>query len=180
MAKHLLNCECGRNVVVDTAQAGDSVACECGKTMAVPTLRQLRQLPLATPGKPADATSSWGVRQGLIAACLIVATLCAIVAAISYASQPVLPVFDPAQYTRMTNEQIERMSPMDAWRTWVNGYRNMGVSGFREFRHPATEEIQLDVNRHRLVQMAMLGAAGLAVVIAAGAAMTKSGSQGDR
>jgi hypothetical protein len=165
MSKHLLTCECGREVVVDTAQAGESIGCECGKTIAVSTLRQLRQLPLAEEQKVA-AASSWGVRQGVIASCLIAATLCAIVAAVSYSKQPEMPVFDPVQYTRMTNDQIDRMTPMNAWRTWVNGYRNLGVTGFREFHHPATDEIQLDINRHRLVQMTMLGIAGLALAIA--------------
>jgi hypothetical protein len=166
-------------MAVDTAQAGESIGCECGKTIAVPALRQLRQLPPAEEQKMA-AASSWGVRQGVIASCLIAAAFSTIVAAVSYSKQPEMPVFDPVQYTRMTNDQIDRMTPMTAWGTWVNGYRNLGVTGFREFHHPATAEIQLDIDRHRLVQMTMLGVAGLALVIAAGAAMTKSGRQGDK
>ena len=53
MAKYLVPCVCGRQHAVDTGQAGESLVCECGATVAVPTLRQLRELPPAREESPA-------------------------------------------------------------------------------------------------------------------------------
>ena len=41
---YLLECSCGREVVVEERQAGVEVSCECGKEISVPTYRKLKQL----------------------------------------------------------------------------------------------------------------------------------------
>lgn len=43
----VLSCECGKEHYVSNSQAGQEIQCSCGKIIPVPTLRRLRDLPLA-------------------------------------------------------------------------------------------------------------------------------------
>jgi hypothetical protein len=45
--KYLLSCSCGKEVPIETAQAGGNVLCDCGLSLKVPTLLQIKKLPLA-------------------------------------------------------------------------------------------------------------------------------------
>jgi hypothetical protein len=169
MSKHVLTCECGQTLAVDTAQAGETVACGCGKTIAVPTLRQLRELPLAVEesgSAEAAATGTWGVRQGVMAVCLIAAALCLAVAGYSRYSQPEMPQFDATLYTERMDRVVETMTPIDAWRSYVNSYRPLAMVGLQEFRHPAMDALEQEIHRHELVQTAMIGIAAIALVTA--------------
>lgn len=67
MATHLLGCSCGRQHRVAPAQAGQWLDCECGHPLAVPSIRRVRELPLAQeedslddtpPGSLPDAAAS--------------------------------------------------------------------------------------------------------------------------
>ena len=169
MSKHVLTCDCGQTLVVDTAQAGETVACGCGKTIAVPTLRRLRELPLAVEESGAAegaAVGTWGVRQGVMAASLIVAVLALAVAGYSRYRQPELPRFDAMMYTERIDRVVENMTPLEAWRSYVNSYRPLSMVGLQEFRHPAMDSLELEVRWHQLVQAVMVGVAVIALVSA--------------
>lgn len=56
--KYLLPCECGREIPVETAQAGEETVCDCGKTLAVPRLLELKRLPSADEGETPEAALS--------------------------------------------------------------------------------------------------------------------------
>lgn len=43
----VLSCECGKEHYVSSSQAGQEIQCSCGTMIPVPTLRGLRELPLA-------------------------------------------------------------------------------------------------------------------------------------
>ncbi len=45
--KYLLSCSCGKTVPIETSQAGGNVLCECGLTLKIPSLLQIKKLPLA-------------------------------------------------------------------------------------------------------------------------------------
>ena len=45
--KYLLSCTCGKDVPIETAQAGGNVLCDCGLSLKVPTLLQIKKLPFA-------------------------------------------------------------------------------------------------------------------------------------
>jgi hypothetical protein len=45
--QYLLCCSCGIEVPIETAQAGGNVLCDCGLSLKVPTLLQIKKLPLA-------------------------------------------------------------------------------------------------------------------------------------
>ncbi len=51
---HVLTCSCGAKHLVTVSQAGQSLACACGNSLSIPTLRGLKELPLADDqAKPA-------------------------------------------------------------------------------------------------------------------------------
>ena len=45
--KYLLPCSCGKEVLIETSQAGGNVLCECERSLKIPTLLQMKRLPLA-------------------------------------------------------------------------------------------------------------------------------------
>jgi len=44
--KYLLPCSCGKDVPIETSQAGGNALCDCGRNLKVPTLLQIKKLPL--------------------------------------------------------------------------------------------------------------------------------------
>ncbi len=62
---HLLTCECGRKLSVNTKQSGQELTCECGKRLVVPTMRGLSQLPVdpASQASPSPRSSVEAARS---------------------------------------------------------------------------------------------------------------------
>jgi hypothetical protein len=63
MTAHLLDCSCGAQHSVTAQQAGGQIACRCGATVAVPTLRKLRELPVAERTTTVETARGWGPRM---------------------------------------------------------------------------------------------------------------------
>lgn len=57
--KYLLPCECGQSVEVEPGQAGQTVTCPCGKGLLVPSMLQVKALPVA-PEKPVSQSRKTG------------------------------------------------------------------------------------------------------------------------
>jgi len=49
--KHLLPCKCGQSVEIEPGQAGQTVVCGCGENLLVPSMLQVKALPVV-PEKP--------------------------------------------------------------------------------------------------------------------------------
>lgn len=66
-ATYLLPCHSGKTVEVTVANAGRTVVCPCGKQVDVPTLRELKKLPLAEVDAAAgkSTASNWTLQQGV-------------------------------------------------------------------------------------------------------------------
>ena len=45
--KYLLPCKCGQSVEIEPSQAGQTVACGCGEGLLIPSMLQIRALPIA-------------------------------------------------------------------------------------------------------------------------------------
>ncbi|MCL2306578.1 MAG: hypothetical protein FWC43_14665 [Planctomycetaceae bacterium] len=43
--KYLLPCSCGKEVSIETSQAGGNVLCDCGLSLRIPSLLKIKQLP---------------------------------------------------------------------------------------------------------------------------------------
>jgi len=166
MAKYLLTCACGRQHTVETRQAGESLACDCGSQVAVPTLRQLRQLPAASEETTAAAGPAWGLRQGAITMILLLAAACLALAGVSRYSERPVPTLDAVQYTENVDRLVGNMTPLEGWQRWIETYQPLTTTGFEVYKHPATDAMQQNLDWHRWIQKAMLAAAVVCVVAA--------------
>jgi hypothetical protein len=101
-ASYLLPCACGREIVVEPRQAGESVRCRCGRDCAVPTLREVRSLrpAQASAATRAQTDSTWGNPQRFLAAGVVVLLLAGIQAVILYRQLP-------AQFARLPTPEAE-------------------------------------------------------------------------
>ena len=115
MSTYLLTCECGLDILVQVAQAGDQLACSCGASIAVPNLRDVKQLPLADDQlhKP---KGEWNATGGSIFALAIVFIAAGLtVAAYNYSEGKQLITTDT---TDMENEYgnivIDQMPPFES------------------------------------------------------------------
>jgi hypothetical protein len=181
MAKYLVPCACGRRLAVDTGQAGESLVCDCGATVAVPTLRQLRQLPATREESAPVGGPAWGFRQGAITVSLLLAAVCLIVATASRMSERPVPTIDPAARTSLVDRQVTAMTPLDAWQSWNDSYQSLSTTGFEVYKHPATDAMQQNLDWHRWIQWSTLGLAAVFVAAAAvGWMVPKSASQATR
>lgn len=146
------------------------MVCSCGASLDVPPLRQLRELPL-TSTTDVGTQPVWSVRQGAIAANLILALLLAASAGIAWYKEPSLPKFEPQAYTRFVENRVANSSPAEGWKMWVDSYLPLARTGVQEFQNINTQAIQRQIDRRRFFEMMMLIAAGVFVAAAAGFAV---------
>jgi hypothetical protein len=88
---YLLPCSCGRNVIVQPRNAGETVRCECGRETTAPTMREIRRLQPAEAIAARDATpgekTPWGKSQRLLLVGTVVIVLAAILAMVLFYGQ---------------------------------------------------------------------------------------------
>jgi hypothetical protein len=168
MARYLLTCECGASVPVEAGQAGGQVNCTCGRPLDVPPLRHLRHLPAAAPtqAERAQTGSRWSVRHGIATLCLLVAGVLAAVAAWSRFNEPVVPEFNPAAHTGHMENQIDALTPEQAWQVWVYQYQPLAEVGFAPLENRQEPAIRAYIENQRFFQRAVLIAAGVCAAIA--------------
>ncbi len=65
-AKYLLPCACGRKLVVEPSQAGETITCPCGSQLEVPSMQAIRQLEMARTRSDQGSEARWGFRQATI------------------------------------------------------------------------------------------------------------------
>ena len=136
MAKYLLQCECGESHVISNHQAGKTIACSCGKDLVVPTLRNLAELPRVDEAddKP---KSSWGVRQGVFTAALLVALLLGGVAAWFQWQTPAPPEpFDVIARSEFFEENVDKLTAEQAWKLWMIEFKPLEKLGIRQMVTP--------------------------------------------
>jgi hypothetical protein len=165
MSAYLLPCACGNSVPVDIGQAGGRVACSCGTQLDVPTLRQLRHLPRATVAEEKKSGGSWGTRQGIVAASLIVAAALSAWGAWIWWTGPVMPTFDPATRLRAVEEQIK--TPAGAWEAWIDYYRPMAEKGIPLFRIGNADVVEARIAHARFMRWMLWAIAGIFAIVAA-------------
>ena len=174
MAKHLVPCTCGRTLAADAAQAGETLHCECGALVAVPTLRQLRQMPIARDEHATSARvrPAWGAAQGVAAVCLIVAALSLVVAGYLWLTEPTLPTFDAPANIQLVGRRIDQLTPVEAWRRWIGVYQPLAANGFTAFEHPAAGAITAAIGSRRLLESALVGVAVICLLAAGGLSLS--------
>lgn len=177
MAKYLVACTCGRQHTVETRQAGETIACECGATVAVPTLRQLRQLPEARmeAAGASPPSTSWGGRQRAITVSLLLVMACLAVAGLSRTMEQPLPEFSATEYTKSVDRMMGAMTPLQAWESWHRLYAPLRTTGFEVYKPPQQAQMEQALTWHRWVQRISLALAALCGVVAVAAWFSKRG-----
>jgi len=56
--KYLLPCSCGKDVPIETSQAGGNVLCDCGLSVQVPSLLKIKKLPLVGEAQVQSAATA--------------------------------------------------------------------------------------------------------------------------
>lgn len=119
--QYLLPCRCGNEVIVDSTQAGETVACSCGEQLLVPTLRGLRGLkpagaaPAARPA-PRRSTNSLGC---LFAASLLVFVAATIAGVVAYTVRSNIDAtVDEAKFLEVGDNMIDKMGIDEALEHW--------------------------------------------------------------
>jgi hypothetical protein len=165
MSKHLLTCECGEKVPVDIGQAGGQVTCSCGRPLNVPTLRNLKQLPVAeTPASAVAGQAPWNIKKGFVAAGLILAGILVAYAAWNHFSEPVVPQFDPSVRSAAVEQGLEKMTPAESWDMWVQVYRPLADKGFGVFEYPHKAAIEEHIAQRRVLQATLLVVAAVLAI----------------
>lgn len=120
--KYRLDCQCGATLPVGGGQAGDQVSCTaCGQTLAVPTLRELSQLPVVADSV-AGNQRSWDLSKGL----LLLGGLLAVLSwgAAAWLRMPVESPVDPD----LIRKSVMESSDAEIYDAWKNHFSTSTVS----------------------------------------------------
>ncbi len=111
-AQYFLPCSCGRETVVETSQAGQTVRCTCGADLEVPTLMQMSSLRRAEQERPIAPASRWGLRQRLMLIGALIALPALVAAAYLFSNLPaqeqVVPTYAP----------LDSLTIGETWQIW--------------------------------------------------------------
>jgi hypothetical protein len=170
MSKYLVECSCGNKLPVEMGQAGGRITCSCGNFVDVPTLRKLRHLPPAET-EVVRPTSTWSARKGLITASLLVAGALTIVNAWSWFTQPKIPEFNAATYlSDVIEPRLKAMTPTGAWEWWINYYKPLAETGFRNLELSRRAEMEAIIAARQSLRRTLWIVAAIAAATAAVAA----------
>jgi hypothetical protein len=125
---YLLPCtSCQQSIPVEAVQAGDVVRCECGAKVAVPTLREIRCLPVPEDGQSAGSQSDgaavvagWGkLQRYLFAIGFLCAAVSAGLAVSAYLSAARIEYQEIAKLDQLAGEKmIDALTPVGAYEAW--------------------------------------------------------------
>ncbi len=116
-----LPCDCGREFLVTSIQAGEVLTCGCGRAREVPTLRALKKLPLSdlAPG-PGARTRRWTALQGAIFNLGLVVALISLAAIAFFGWQrSKLDLRKPGLQDEEMLARVMELTPSQAWSAWV-------------------------------------------------------------
>jgi hypothetical protein len=118
-----LVCSCGATHLVTTSQAGQELTCSCGKPLPIPTLRVLRELPVAespNQSRPQDndhaTTRRPSVLIGLMFAVIVLALPTAIF--FTYQRLTVDTSYTEANDREQAIEALDKASPTELSAIW--------------------------------------------------------------
>jgi hypothetical protein len=81
--------------------------------------------------------------------------------------------------TALVEREVSKMTPVVAWKSWVDTYQPLAATGFEVYKHPAADAMQQDLDWHRWIQRIALASAAVFAVAAVVFGVTKTGRQGD-
>ena len=162
--KYQLPCSCGKLVLVEPIQAGETVRCECGNELEVPTMRLIRLLPRAPRTEPARAARrSWPLMYGLLFAAGLTTTVAGLAVAGYYQWGRSRLHTEETRWDDITaaERMIDKMPVDVAWEEWIQ-VRDFGLG----VQQPPEFMIHRHVSRiWRKFVLGGLGVAGLGLLL---------------
>jgi hypothetical protein len=118
-AKYLLPCSCGRRIIVEPRQAGETIACPCGASVQAPTLLRMTSLepaPVVSELVAQSSGSAWGPRNQmrLLGGLLVLA---AIIGGVWLFFQRPTSRFDAVDPEQL-RETAKNLPPLRTWQIW--------------------------------------------------------------
>ena len=124
IAKYLLPCPCGQQVVVEPRQAGETVPCSCGEPLLVPSLLDMTSLDSVSLHLPVGpAASAWGLKRALQFIGTILIVVAFILGVVVYWNRPVSR-FDAVDPERI-QQTYQQLSPSQTWQTWQDAKQGL-------------------------------------------------------
>lgn len=138
---HLFTCPCGESFPVSAAQAGQSIECpHCNDSVALPTLRELKQLPSTQAAKETAPARGWSSSQGVLFS-IVFAFLLASLCMSAWSTYRWLQIEKPPTTTEMIaigEEEIAKQDAPQLHEFWVN----YGKPGMGTRRLPGYAQVQ--------------------------------------
>ncbi len=122
-AKYLLPCPCGRQIVVEPRQAGQTIPCGCGALLQIPTLLDMNALEPAPPESVSEPLrSTWGFRHRLRLLGIVLVLTALVGGAWLYRERPIsrFDAIDPA-HIRQTAQKLPPSRTWEIWETMKQG-----------------------------------------------------------
>lgn len=122
--KYQLTCTCGRAIPVEVSQAGQTVQCSCGAKLEVPTMRLIRNLPVADSVVPAAkprGTRPWPIGLSLVFALGMLALVGGLGVATYYQLGRVNLHTDEVEWDTLdkAHAKIDKFTIVEAWEAWT-------------------------------------------------------------
>jgi hypothetical protein len=115
--QYLLPCPCGRQIVVEPRQAGQTIPCACGNVVLAPTLLDMTMLERA-PVSPSleRPTSTWDLRHRLLLLGIVLLLVAVVGGIWLFMARPVsrFAAIDPEQ----VRQNAKNLTPSETWGTW--------------------------------------------------------------
>jgi len=114
-ARYLLPCSCGREILVETSQAGQVVRCQCGAELEAPTLLHMTALKRAPEPEATTAprASRWGLRQRLVLIGMAITVPSLLLVGLMWIGRP-------SQESILQYAPLESLSYAQTWRVWLD------------------------------------------------------------
>ncbi|MBN2292093.1 MAG: hypothetical protein JXM70_06690 [Pirellulales bacterium] len=116
MIQYLLPCQCGRKMPVDSTKAGRTLECECGAKIEVPTLGSMKKLERVVETKPASSGMTWGIRQRVLLAGILVCLTGLGISGYFWYERPKPPPLE--QNVKQISQNIKNLTLMQTLAVW--------------------------------------------------------------
>ena len=157
VVQYLLPCQCGRKIPVDTTKAGRTLKCECDAQLEVPTLGGLKKLEPAAQSKHAPSAATWGPRQRVLLAGILICVTGLGIAGFFWRDRPLPPPHE-LRIERIP-KHVEGLTLMQTMELWA------------ALEHGLPEGLGIEDQAYRMARQAYIRRTGVALFIAVAGAL---------
>jgi hypothetical protein len=114
--KYLLPCRCGRQIIVEPREAGQTAACPCGQSLLIPTMLEMSALEPAPAEASLPSKHVWGWRHRMLFLGWTLLLFAIILGILIQWNRPVAQIdtIDPDLIRR----DADKLPPVQTWHYW--------------------------------------------------------------